>query len=612
MQMVGWRARRTQAFRGGGGPTISLVQGKLAACAAKDEPSRLRIQSVMRNTPPASSPSPFPSPSPSPPPPLLLTPELALRSSSFSSTTTLPGGFQHCPSPLAAPRKPRLAPEAPPPYSLSSQSRARATGGDALGEVRLARPLVGQAVAVPVAGERGLPTEDAWERPEVGEGLAKPAQSCCVARSAWPPVPPVGLAGVVQPVLPPGPRSQSSRPADKEARERPTLPRHLVPATFQQPVPATFWRRSSGCCNVARTSLEQVVGKSAQQWKIDIVPRAHRAHCVHYGPVGGGGASTTNGTILAPLWASGKNNDWGVLGFSPSHQQQRILAPLWAWGKNNDLGVLGFSPSHPQKRILARLWAWGKSNDLGVLAFSPSHQQQRILAPLWAWGKNNDLGVLGFSPSHQQQRILAHVWAWGKNNDWGVLGFSPSHQQQRILAPLWAWGKNNDLGVLGVSPSHQQQRTLAPLWAWGRNNDWGVLVFPFPSTFIKFLKSKERKGHRGERGEQGNTQDTQTQHTDSHCAQSAPKHTPEPKPKPRPKPKPAPEPTPNPQPKPKPKPTPKPKRTPRPKPKPKPEPPPKPKPAPEPKPAPKPDPICKPEYSWWPSEAPTSFASYLR
>ena len=74
--MVGWGARRTQASRGGGGgfgPTISLVQGKLAAFAARDEPSRLRIQSVMRKTPPASSPSPSPSPSPSlspsPPPP---------------------------------------------------------------------------------------------------------------------------------------------------------------------------------------------------------------------------------------------------------------------------------------------------------------------------------------------------------------------------------------------------------------------------------------------------------------------------------------------------------------------------------------------------------------
>ena len=41
--------------------------------------------------------------------------------------------------------------------------------------------------------------------------------------------------------------------------------------------------------NVARTSLEQVVGTSPEQWKIGTVPRAHRAHCVHYGPVGGGG-----------------------------------------------------------------------------------------------------------------------------------------------------------------------------------------------------------------------------------------------------------------------------------------------------------------------------------
>ena len=150
-------------------------------------------------------------------------------------------------------------------------------------------PFVGHAVAAPVAGERWLPREDAWERHEVGEGLARPAQSCCVARSACPPVPPVGLAGVVQPVLPPGPRSRSSRPADKDAGERPTLPRHLVPATFQQPVPAMFWRRSSGRWNVARTSPEQVVGTSPEQWKLDTVSRTHRARCVHYGPVGGGG-----------------------------------------------------------------------------------------------------------------------------------------------------------------------------------------------------------------------------------------------------------------------------------------------------------------------------------
>ena len=67
---------------------------------------------------------------------------------------------------------------------------------------------MGHAVAAPVAGERELPTEDPWERLEVGEAVAKPAQSCCVAPSAWPPVPPVGLAGVAQPVLPLGPRSR--------------------------------------------------------------------------------------------------------------------------------------------------------------------------------------------------------------------------------------------------------------------------------------------------------------------------------------------------------------------------------------------------------------------
>ena len=190
-----------------------------------------------------------------------------------------------------------------------------------------------------MAGERGLPTEDVWERPEVGEGLAKPAQSCCVARSAWPSVPPVGLAGVVQPVLPLGPRSWSSRPADKDAGERPTLPRHLVPATFQQPVPATFWRRPSGRWNVARTSPEQVVGTSPEQWKIGTVPRAHRAHCVHYGPVGGGASTTKN---PSPFMGMGHEQSLGVLGFSPSPGQQRFLAPLWAWGTNNHWGFLGF------------------------------------------------------------------------------------------------------------------------------------------------------------------------------------------------------------------------------------------------------------------------------
>ena len=130
-------------------------------------------------------------------------------------------------------------------------------------------------------------------------------------------------------------------------------------------------------CEVGvRSRSARVVGTSPEQWKIDTVPRVHRAHSEHYGPVGGGGTSTTNGTILAPLWAWGKHNDWGVLGFSPSHPQQRILAPLWAWGKHNDWRVLRFSPSHPQQRILAPLWAWGKHNNWGVLGFSPSHLQK--------------------------------------------------------------------------------------------------------------------------------------------------------------------------------------------------------------------------------------------
>ena len=67
--------------------------------------------------------------------------------------------------------------------------------GDALGEARLARPLVGHAVAAPVAGERGLPKEDVWERPKVGEGLAKPAQSCCWLGARGPLCPQWGWPG---------------------------------------------------------------------------------------------------------------------------------------------------------------------------------------------------------------------------------------------------------------------------------------------------------------------------------------------------------------------------------------------------------------------------------
>ena len=118
----------------------------------------------------------------------------------------------------------------------------------------------------------------------------------------------------------------------------------------------------------------------------------------------GGGASTTIGRIT-----------WGFSGSPlPIHNSwQGNLPPLWAWGKHNNPGVLGFPPSHPQQRILAPLWAWGKHNNPGVLGFPPSHPQQRILAPLWALGKHNNPGVLGFSPSHPQQRILAPLWAWG-------------------------------------------------------------------------------------------------------------------------------------------------------------------------------------------------------
>ena len=122
-------------------------------------------------------------------------------------------------------------------------------------------------------------------------------------------------------------------------RGQPRQPRHLVPATFQQPVPATFWRRSSGRGNVARTSPEQVVGTSPEQWKIGTLPRAHRAHCVHYGPVGGGASTTKNPSAFMGM---GHEQSQGVLGFSPSHQQQRFLAPLWAWGTNNHWGFLGF------------------------------------------------------------------------------------------------------------------------------------------------------------------------------------------------------------------------------------------------------------------------------
>ena len=222
----------------------------------------------------------------------------------------------------------------------------------------------------------------------MGEGLAKPAQSCCMAGSAWPPVPPVGLAEVVQPVLPPGPRSRSSRPADKDAQER------------GQPYPDTLFRRRSN--NLFRRRSGDVpvaAGTSPERCQNRLLERRRTSgKYTHFRARTGRTTCTTapGGGGIYYKW----HNNRGVLGFSPSHPQQRILAPLWAWGKHNDRGVLGFPPSHPRQRILAPLWAWGKHNDRGVLGFPPSHPQQRIIAPLWAWGKHNDRGVLGFSPSH--------------------------------------------------------------------------------------------------------------------------------------------------------------------------------------------------------------------
>ena len=62
---------------------------------------------------------------------------------------------------------------------------------------------------------------------------------------------------------PPPPRGRSARSALCARAELCLF--STVPATFQQPVPATFWRRSSGHWNVARTSPEQVVGTSPEQ-----------------------------------------------------------------------------------------------------------------------------------------------------------------------------------------------------------------------------------------------------------------------------------------------------------------------------------------------------------
>ena len=63
--------------------------------------------------------------------------------------------------------------------------------------------------------------------------------------------------------MPPPPRGRSARSAPCARAELCLF--STVPATFQQPVPATFWRSSSGHWNVARTSPEQVVGTSPEQ-----------------------------------------------------------------------------------------------------------------------------------------------------------------------------------------------------------------------------------------------------------------------------------------------------------------------------------------------------------
>ena len=55
-----------------------------------------------------------------------------------------------------------------------------------------------------------------------------------------------------------------------------------VLATFQQPVLATFWRRSNSHWNVARTSPEQVTGTSPEQGVQCAVPHTHtHTHTPH-------------------------------------------------------------------------------------------------------------------------------------------------------------------------------------------------------------------------------------------------------------------------------------------------------------------------------------------
>ena len=331
---------------GGGGATISLVHGKLAAFAARDEPSRLRIQSVMRKTPPAStpspSPSPYPSPSPSPSPPPLFFLSLNPRVSPplfillihhhltqlhnvivvdtpflfhlHLPTHALQLPFKHLhrllrlpyppvplqnplarvpppgdvPTPpalrqfcrpffhpaaeafniaprLLQPPEPRRAPEPPARYSLSSQSRARATGGDALGEARLARPLVAQAVAPPMAGERGLPTGDVWERPEEGGGAGEASAELLRGSERVAPCAPSGAGGggaasaaprasvSVIPSCRQGCRREANPTQTPCSGDVPTTCSGDVLATFQWPLERRQNIAGTGCWIVAGT-----------------------------------------------------------------------------------------------------------------------------------------------------------------------------------------------------------------------------------------------------------------------------------------------------------------------------------------------------------------------
>ena len=79
-----------------------------------------------------------------------------------------------------------------------------------------------------------------------------------------------------------------------------------VPATFQQPVPATIWRRSNGHWNVARTSPEHIVGTSPEQgvW-VGLNPLRHP--CLQDGmtETEALGAALAAPARLAPLGAQG-------------------------------------------------------------------------------------------------------------------------------------------------------------------------------------------------------------------------------------------------------------------------------------------------------------------